>query len=279
MNYRHAYHAGHFADVFKHTLLIMLIDALLKKDTGFCYLDSHSGIGMYDLFSREAQKTKEYQTGIARVYNAAEKPKIIRKYLKIVEAANDNSKQLRFYPGSPCIVQALLRPQDKMILTELHSADALTLKQRFQQNKQVSVHTLDGYQALKAFLPPTLRRGLVLIDPPYEELNEFDSIINALKVALDRWSTGIYAIWYPVKSRQAIYQFERKLKKLAAKEILITELNLYPDDSPLALNGSGLAIINPPWQFANALTPVLHWLLTALDSTHKGSYRIEKILA
>lgn len=277
MNYRHAFHAGHFADVFKHVALILLLESLLTKDKPFCYLDTHAGTGRYDLKSREALKTKESETGIVELMGIkGKKPKVITQYLHLVSHFNE-SKQLRYYPGSPRIARSLLRPDDKMILTELHPEDARTLKNEFKHDKQTSVHLLDGYQGLKAFLPPNPRRGLVLIDPPFENPKEFDVLIKSLKMAIQRWSTGIYMVWYPVKTRYLITAFERKLKNLSAKEILIAELCLFPDDSPLALNGSGLAIINPPWQFEKKLQEVLPWLLTALDKNKIGHFRLDKI--
>lgn len=276
MNYRHLFHAGNFADVFKHTVLILILEYLLDKEKPFCYLDTHAGIGCYDLTSAAAKKTKEAETGILALHAVGDpKPKVIEKYLEIINSFNENKQVIR-YPGSPRIARAMLRPEDKMILTELHPTDAETLKAEFKYDKQVSVHLLDGYQALKAFLPPTPRRGLVLIDPPYEAPNEFDTLIKSLKMALNRWQTGIFAVWYPIKNRYLISEFERKLGRLPAKEILMTELSLYPDDSPLALNGSGLAIINPPWQLEKKLKEVLPWLLDKLDQQRRGKIRIEK---
>jgi 23S rRNA (adenine2030-N6)-methyltransferase len=167
MNYRHIYHAGNFADVFKHVLLVALIRSLLQKDKAFCFLDTHAGIGRYDLQSTQAQKCKEFVGGIAKIMQQEKPPALIADYLNCVKKTNANAPdQLQFYPGSPDIVKQLMRPQDRMILTELHDEDYLTLRRAFPHDKQVGVHLQDGYQALKAFLPPPERRGLVLIDPP-----------------------------------------------------------------------------------------------------------------
>lgn len=277
MNYRHAYHAGSFADVFKHILLMLVIESLLKKEKPFCYLDTHAGIGKYDLKSIEAEKTREFETGIGRLLLATTKvPQSVADYCQIVKNHNQNGV-LKWYPGSPRIVRPMLRPNDKMILTELHPIDCLTLKEEFKHDKQVAVHLLDGYQGLKAFLPPNPRRGVVLIDPPYEDANEFNLIVKNLLIALDRWSQGIFLIWYPVKNRYQITNFEQKLKKSHICNVLMTELNLYPDDAPLALNGSGMVVINPPWKLAQKLSEILPWLLHTLDKTGRGSYRIEHI--
>ncbi|MBA2653800.1 MAG: 23S rRNA (adenine(2030)-N(6))-methyltransferase RlmJ [Gammaproteobacteria bacterium] len=274
MNYRHAFHAGNFADVFKHICLILVIESLLAKEKPFCYIDTHAGIGKYDLTSIQAKKTGEFAAGIGTLMAIkGKKPTEIKHYLQIVKSMNKENS-LKYYPGSPRIVRALLRPEDKMILTELHPADYQLLKEEFKYDPQVGVHLQNGYQGLKAFLPPTPRRGVVLIDPPYEDKNEFDEIIKSLQMALMRWQ-GIYLIWYPVKNRIQINQFERNLKKLSLKNLLICELNLFPDDAPFALNGSGMVIVNPPWKLQEKLNEVLPQLLNILDSENRGNYRLE----
>lgn len=275
MNYRHIYHAGCFADVFKHIVVILILESLLNKDKPFCYIDTHSGIGKYDLKSTQAQKTKEYEVGIKEIFNSQiQKPAAIEKYLAIVSSLNSDNK-LRYYPGSPRFARALIRPGDKMILSELHAEDHQTLKQEFWADKQVAVHLSDGYLGLKAFLPPDPRRGMVLIDPPFEKIDEFHAIFKGLKTALERWQEGIYAVWYPIKKRGDITRFHSNLKRLNYKQILITELNLFPEDSPMGLNGSGLAIINPPFQLKQKLQQVVPWLLKVLDKHGHGNYKIE----
>lgn len=261
MNYRHIYHAGNFADVFKHSILTLLIQNLLRKDTPFCYLDTHAGIGVYNLLSILAQKTKEYELGIARILKCENHPAELDKYLAIVKKLNVNNMTISNYPGSPYIAYSLLRPIDRMILLELHHEDIFTLKEKFFNNKQVSVHHYDGYQGLKAFLPPKERRGLVLIDPPFEQPDEFEQIIAGLKVALTRWATGIYAIWYPIKDIKAVNQFKFNLHNLGIKNLLIKELIIEKyDTTSNAFRGCGMAIINPPWQFDQLVTPIISWL-------------------
>ncbi len=271
MNYRHIYHAGNFAEVLKHTVLIALLQALQKKDKGFCYIDTHAGAGLYDLKSVEAQKTQESVLGIQQLLKQNHFPTLVEDYLKIIKSINAApATTIRHYPGSPYFARQLLRPQDQMILCELHPPVFDSLKQLFRNDKQVAVHQQDGYQALKAFLPPPQRRGVVLIDPPFEQTKEFDTAVAAIKSALTRWETGIYALWYPIKEKYFRTYVRQQLTKLNAKEILIAELSIFPDDVPVALNGCGMAIINPPYQLDEALKPLLPWLWQALSPEGLG---------
>lgn len=276
MNYRHIYHAGNFCDVFKHVVLVGLIQALLRKDKPFCYIDTHAGTGFYDFFSSEAQKSQEFQEGILPVLKQqTNRPALVEDYLSIVKSFNSNPTKLQYYPGSPCIAHSLLRENDRMVLTELHTSDYEKLKQQFLRDKQVGVHHHDAYQALKAFLPPLERRGLVLMDPSFEQPDEFKQVIHTLKQAFMRWSTGIYAIWYPVKNQHARKQFLNALRKSTAEEILLVELNIYPTDVSDRLNGSGMAIINPPWQLDKTLKAVLPWLWSVLSPKQLGGYEVK----
>lgn len=278
MNYRHIYHAGSFADIFKHVVLITLLEAMQRKDKPFCFLDTHAGIGCYDLQSKEAKKTKEYSSGIEQIVKQYKQaPAEIETLLTIVQSVNKDlakDQSPHFYPGSPRIARYFLRSQDRMILTELHPQDALQLKNEFYKDPQVAVHNQDGYLALKAFLPPKERRGLVLIDPPYEQEGEADSIIRNLKLALQRWESGVYAIWYPIKEKRFIHNLCRKLRVLNLDKMLLTELTIYPEDSPLSLNGSAMVIINPPWQLEERLKILLPWLWEALSPQKSGGFRV-----
>ncbi len=278
MNYRHGYHAGSFTDVFKHAILVSLIKSLLQKDTPLCYLDTHAGAGFYDLFSETAKKSKEFASGIAKIFHEQNPPASLKPYLSCVQRINTRLSHsvvssLRYYPGSPSIIRYFLRAQDRMVLTELHPQECLVLKNEFAAKKQASVHLLDGYQGLKAFLPPKERRGLILIDPPYERPNELAHIISVLPTVLKRFSTGVYAIWYPIKDRPTIDQFHRALKETIQQPLLITELSIYPENSPLHLNGSGIAIINPPWQLDKQILEYLPWLWKVLSLHKQGQYR------
>jgi 23S rRNA (adenine2030-N6)-methyltransferase len=207
MNYRHAFHAGNFADVFKHTILVGLLQALKEKPAPFCYLDTHAGAGRYDLRGVEAARTGEAESGIVRLLGAqAEAPPLLRAYLDLIAALNlagYSGHAIAIYPGSPLIASHLLRPSDRAVLCELQGEEAAALKALFAGDARIGVHQRDGYAALAALLPPKERRGLVLIDPPFEaQEGEFCAIEAALKSAYARWPTGIYAIWYPIKPRR-----------------------------------------------------------------------------
>lgn len=275
MNYRHIYHAGNFADVFKHCVLIMLVQSLFKKDSPILFLDTHAGVGEYDLTSEIAQKTREYENGIARIYELPNCPSVIQLYQNIVHTFNSHTKTLHFYPGSPLILRKLMRAQDCMILTELHQEDIQTLKRYFYQDQQVAVHHTNGYQGLKAFLPPKHGRGLILIDPPFEEKNEFAQIIAGLQIASKRFPSGIYLIWYPIKDPIAVKDFYAKLKSIKCKNILIIESAISKNIMDLGLTNCGLAIVNAPWKFEADLKPIISWLgnTIALDSTGKCSIK------
>lgn len=279
MNYRHGYHAGSFTDIFKHAILVSLIKSLLQKNTAICYLDTHAGAGYYDLFAEAAQKSLEFESGIAKIFYENNVPTLIHQYLGCVQKINarfSGSKfsSLRYYPGSPSIMRYFLRPQDRMIMTELHPQEYQLLRRDFVGTRQASVHLLDGYQGLKAFLPPKERRGLILIDPPYERPNELADLALVLPIALKRFATGVYAIWYPIKDRVAVDHFHRSLKETIQKPILIAELSIYPENSPLHLNGSGMAIINPPWQLDEQILEYLPWLWEHLSIQHQGQYQV-----
>jgi len=278
MNYRHSYHAGSFADVFKHVALVALIRALENKPKPFCYLDTHAGAGRYDLQAENAQKTQEFATGVLRLWQLTALPEFMQDYWSVIVKANQQQSYLRCYPGSPYIVRQLLRPKDRMILTELHPEEAAALKQEFFRDKQVAIHHLAAYQALKAFLPPPQHRGLVFIDPPFEQSDEFARIIESLKMALQRWSSGIYAIWFPIKERKRVTQFYHELKQISGHKILSMEFGIYPEDSPLGLNASGMVIVNPPWKIEEQLMLTLPWLWQSLSPNRLGGENIKWLL-
>ena len=276
MNYRHIYHAGNFCDVFKHVVLTALTTSLLRKEAGFCFLDTHAGIGCYDLSAREAQRNPEFQHGIAKVRAALHPPPLVQQYLECVAAVNEpKAKTLQYYPGSPAIVRQYLRSQDRMVLCELHPADCETLKQTFEGDRQTFVHCQDGYQGLKAFLPPKERRGLVLIDPPYEKPNEFMDVPQYLAQAVKRWDTGIYALWYPIKHIENLPPFYAALSAEITKPMLSIELSIFPENIEQSLNGNGLIIVNPPWQFEEQIQAVLPWLWQILSPEKQGRHSVK----
>jgi 23S rRNA (adenine2030-N6)-methyltransferase len=265
MNYRHGFHAGNFADVVKHSLLAMLLEALNRKPAPWAYLDTHAGAGAYDLHSEAAQRTGEALGGIGRLWPVRGKlPAAAERLCRIVAALNPDLTEgtlPRVYPGSPRVAAALARDEDRLFLAELHPEEAYLLRGELQGNKTVAIHERDGYEMLQALTPPKQRRGLVLIDPPYEKANEFETAAAALITAYKHWPTGVYALWYPIKDDSARRRFLRRLEQSSLRKILLTELHL---PSQEGLSGTGMLIVNPPWQFdtearecLTALTPIL----------------------
>ncbi|TPN79574.1 23S rRNA (adenine(2030)-N(6))-methyltransferase RlmJ [Mesorhizobium sp. CU2] len=266
MNYRHAYHAGNFADVVKHAVLTRLVEYLKQKDKAFRVIDTHAGIGRYDLASVEAGKTGEWQSGIGRVFEAALEPKaaaLLTPYLEAVRAQNPDG-ELRRYPGSPVLVRHLLRKQDRLTAVELHPEDAERLKSVFAADFQTRVIELDGWLALGAQVPPKEKRGLVLIDPPFEEQGEFSRLVEGLQKAHRRWPGGLYALWYPIKDRKAVNAFRTALKEAGIPKILDIAFDVRPVSNEPSLDGSGLVVVNPPYTLEGelrTLLPALHKLL------------------
>jgi 23S rRNA (adenine2030-N6)-methyltransferase len=283
MNYKHAFHAGNHADVLKHIVLLALLDALKRKQAPFFVLDTHAGRGRYLLAAPESRKTGEADAGILRLMGEAKMPEVVERYLRAVEA-NNPVGALIAYPGSPLLVAQSLREQDRLAACELQPEEAAALKELFAHDPRVAVHARDGYAAIKAMLPPkqgTTRfaRGLVLIDPPYEvQDDEYPQIVSTVRDALERWPQATYAIWYPIKQRRTLQPFFRKAAALPAKSVLLAELQIRADDSPLRLNGSGLLVLNPPWQFDQQLAPALPLLKKALGETGAGT-RLEWLRA
>ncbi|WP_192256390.1 23S rRNA (adenine(2030)-N(6))-methyltransferase RlmJ [Mesorhizobium silamurunense] len=266
MNYRHAYHAGNFADVVKHAVLGRLVEYLKQKDKAFRVIDTHAGIGRYDLASVEAGKTGEWQGGIGRLLGATLEPQaaaLLRPYLEAVRAENPDGG-IRRYPGSPLIVRHLLRKQDRLTAIELHSEDAARLKAVFAGDFQTRVIELDGWLALGAHLPPKEKRGLVLVDPPFEEGGEFPRLVENLRRAHRRWPGGIYALWYPIKDRKAVAAFRAALKATGIPKLLDIGFDIRPASSEPSLDGSGLVVVNPPFTLESelrAMLPALHRVL------------------
>ena len=269
MNYRHAFHAGNHADVLKHIVLLALCDTLVAKP-GACFaLDTHAGRGLYRLDGEAAGKTGEALDGIARLQAEAPHEPLVQRYLAAVRACRQRHGA-HAYPGSPWLLAHALRAQDRIAACELHPEEAHVLREQFAGDPRVAVHQRDGYAALKALLPPRhgetrFGRGLVLVDPPYEaQLDEFDIALAALREALARWPQGMVALWYPIKQRRALAAIQRRFAALEAKSILQAELLVRPDDSPLRMNGSGMLLLNPPWQFDRTLAPALEAIRAAL---------------
>lgn len=259
MNYRHLYHAGNFADIFKHLILIELLNALKRKATPFCVLDTHAGVGLYDLYSEAPQKTQEYLAGVAKFIDAKHPISSATILQAIIHHYNSDGK-LRYYPGSPHIIKSQLRAHDRLIACELHAEDVIALKASFKMDKQVAVHCQNGFLAMKAFLPPKEKRGLVFIDPPYEQETEWQAIIDSITLAQKHFYAGCYAIWYPIKSNTKLHTIESQLKKATQHEILKVEFLCLPNDVANRLNGCGMLIINPPWQIDHEIKSILQYL-------------------
>lgn len=283
MNYRHAFHAGNHADVLKHLVLLAMVDALKRKDAPFFVLDTHAGRGHYLLGGAESRKTSEADEGVFKLAGVPRLPELAERYLRAVQA-NNPVGALVAYPGSPLLVAQAMRAQDRLAACELQPEEAAALKAVFNHDDRVAVHARDGYAAMKALLPPRagnqrIARGLVLIDPPYEAQDaEYPAITAALRDALERWPAATYAVWYPIKQRRSLLPFFRKMAALPSKGAFVAELQVRPDDSPLRLNGSGMLVINPPWQLDEALAPVLPVLAASLGETG-ASHRLEWLRA
>lgn len=276
MNYRHIYHAGNFADVLKHAVLARIITYLKRKDKAFRVIDSHAGAGLYDLSSTEAQKTGEWQFGIQRLFDA-ELPKdvahLLEPYLSVVRDLNPHGR-IESYPGSPIIARALFRKQDRLSAIELHPADAEKLKQVFDGDHQTRVTALDGWLALGAHLPPKERRGLVLVDPPFEKDGEYDRLVDGLARACGRWQSGTYCLWYPVKTGAPVAGFHNKLRAVSVAPVLCAELHVYEEGETTGLSGSGVVIVNPPYILESELKTLLPVLEECLGRTKRSSHRI-----
>ncbi len=276
MNYRHAYHAGNFADVLKHTVLFALIEALQIKSAPLCYVETHAGSGSYALDAAEARKTGEHQQGIARVVAADKLPPLLQRWRASILAIPGNETGLARFPGSPLQVARLLRPGDSAQLCELHPDEAAKLRSLFRGNRQVHVHERDGYAALKALLPPAEKRGLVLIDPPYEAQEaEYKLLAAALKSALQRWPTGVYALWYPIKLRSQVQPFLHSLQRSTARRVLRAEILLHADNNALRLNGAGMVVLNAPWNLDDILRESLRSLPGLLQQDEPAQWKLE----
>jgi 23S rRNA (adenine2030-N6)-methyltransferase len=259
MNYRHSFHAGNFADVMKHIVLTRIIEYLKLKDKAFRVIDTHAGSGVYALSEGDAARTGEWRGGIEKLLNAKLEGKteeLLLPYLLSVQAQNGSGK-LETYPGSPKITRYLLRKQDRLTAIELHPKDAKLLAKAFEGDFQTRIIELDGWLSLGAHLPPKEKRGLVLIDPPFEEPGEFERLVEGLQKAHGRWPGGIYALWYPVKDRDAVMRFHEALRRTGTAKILRAELMIRGGSDEQRLDGCGMIIVNPPFPLESELKLIL----------------------
>jgi 23S rRNA (adenine2030-N6)-methyltransferase len=275
MNYRHIYHAGNFADVLKHAVLARLVVYMQQKDKAFRVLDTHAGIGVYDLSSEEAQKTGEWQDGIGRLLEAELSPKakaLLSPYLDAVRELNPKGP-VTVYPGSPKLARMLFRPQDRLSAMELHPDDYRALARLFEGDFQARVTELDGWLALGAHLPPKEKRGIVLVDPPFEKDGEYLRIADGLAKAYRRFATGTYCLWYPIKKGAPIEEFHQALQDLEIPKMLCAELLVRSDRDITGLTGSGLVIVYPPFTLKDELHTLLPELKKILGVDRYASQR------
>lgn len=289
MNYRHAFHAGNFADVVKHIVLTRILLHLHDKPTAFRVIDTHAGAGRYDLTGAEARRGGEWKGGIGRLLSAkldGKAASLIAPYLDIVHAFNpsiangasaaEGAENLTVYPGSPLVARALLRPQDRLTACEIEPGARSALIDALRRDTQARVVDLDGWTALKAFVPPKERRGLVVVDPPYEARDEFDCLAETFTAAFARWATGIYLVWYPVKDPRAGVKLARRLGEHTSG-LLRLEISVAPPSPNGPLTAAGLLIVNPPWKLADELRALMPAVTAALGQEgDKGAFRLEQ---
>jgi 23S rRNA (adenine2030-N6)-methyltransferase len=292
MNYRHHFHAGNFADVMKHVVLVQLLRALQRKPAGFLYLDTHAGRGRYDLAAAATgdslARQPEWPQGIGRLWTHTDLPIAVTDYLALVRDCDQRGGNLaagpRYYPGSPWIVRGVLRAQDRMALCEKHPAECAALRDEFPPPRRagdafrVSVHEMDGYVALRAMLPPPERRALVLIDPPFEAADEFAQVARALGDGLRRFPAGVFALWYPLTERARVEEFFGAVRALRPPPTLAVELTIAGEHAAMKMKGCGLLVLNPPWQFDRAIEPALTTLAELLAQSPGGGSRLDWIV-
>ena len=279
LSYRHAFHAGNHADVLKHLVLVQLTRYLTQKDKPFWVVDTHAGAGAYALDSAHASKLAEYREGVGRLWERKDHPPAVADYMALVRRLNP-SGGLKVYPGSPFFALWTLREQDRLRLFELHSKDARLLAENFAHaGKQVVVSPTDGFAGLKALLPPPPRRGLVLIDPSYEEKQDYDRVVKALKEGLSRFSGGTYALWYPQLTRLEAHELPQRLKRLPAKWLHVALRVREPAKDGFGMHGSGMFVINPPWTLHDTLSGVMPYLVSTLGSDSGAGYVLEQSAA
>ena len=279
LSYLHAYHAGNFADVLKHSILIHTLDYLAQKPKPYFYLDTHSGPGLYKLSDSESQKNEEYLNGIAPLWQSKNLPPPIVRYKQVIQQCNqeNNSQNLEYYPGSPWIAANLTQEFDRLNFCELHPRESESLANNFQHDHRIKQFNQDGFQRAITSLPPKERRGMVLIDPPYEIKQDYERVVEVLITSHKRFATGTYAIWYPVVKRQTIQKMLNDIQHSGIRNIQLFELGLQPDTSERGMTSSGMIVINPPWTLWQAMEESLPFLAKQLGG-EKGVYQIKQLV-
>jgi 23S rRNA (adenine2030-N6)-methyltransferase len=277
VNYHHEFHAGNFADVFKHAVLCRILHHLRGKPAAFRVIDTHAGAGLYDLTGEKAARGGEWQGGIGKLMAAQISETVavlLSPYLEVVRAMNERDR-LRTYPGSPALARAWLRPQDRLIACELEPKAAIALSRNLRGDVRIKTLAIDGWIALNAYVPPKERRGVVLVDPPFEADNDFRRLASGLSAAQRKWATGIYVLWYPIKGRAEPDALAKRLRRLALTKVLRAELLVAPLADPTRLNGAGMIVVNPPWALENELCSMLPALAGMLGHEGKGKFRVD----
>ena len=276
LSYRHAFHAGNHADVLKHFIEVQLLGYLAHKDKPFWFIDTHAGAGCYELDKGYALQNAEYESGIACLWEREDLPARLADYVSLVKRINPDGK-LKLYPGSPLIALELLRKQDRMRLFELHPTDSEILQQNISgHGAQVLIQREDGFDALKSLLPPPPRRALVLVDPPYEDKQDYRRVVTALHEGLRRFANGIYAVWYPQLQRNDAKRLPEQLMQLPVKSWLNVTLSVQsPSQDGFGMHGSGMFIFNPPWLLHGRLQEIMPYLVKVLGQKGEGSFQLE----
>jgi 23S rRNA (adenine2030-N6)-methyltransferase len=277
LSYRHAFHAGNFADVLKHSVLTLVFEYMTRKEKGFYYIDSHSGAGMYSLADEYAQKTGEFKDGIAKLINQVELPEALIDYINIIKSFNEDG-ELDYYPGSPAIAKYFDRRQDSAHLFELHPTDIQLLSDYCQRWHKSHVNQSDGYQGVLSLLPPPSRRGIVLIDPPYELKEDYSKAVTTIINAYKKFATGTYILWYPVVKRELIEKMQSQFSQSTLKNVLQVEYCQLEDTDEYGMTGTGLFIVNPPWQLNNQLSEILPFIKEKLGNT-QSHFILKQLIA
>ena len=277
LSYQHAYHAGNFADVLKHIVLVQVLNYLKTKDKPLCYIDTHAGSGDYKLHSGPAQKNQEYLCGIGNLWQHETLPDCVANYVNLIKH-NNLSGHLSHYPGSPLLAAQLLGKNDRLFLYELHTTESRLLVDAVKKDKRIKTFRTDGLKDSLGLLPPKEHRGLILIDPSYEIKDEYKAVVDALQAMHKRFASGCYLLWYPVVARKRNAYMERALKESGIANIQLFELGIQPDSEEFGMTACGMIVINPPWTLLADMQDSLPWLAKTLGEGQQGYYRIEQLV-
>jgi 23S rRNA (adenine2030-N6)-methyltransferase len=277
LSYRHSFHAGNFADVLKHLILIKILEYLGKKEKPFCCIDTHAGPGDYALDAEFALKNREFENGIARLWQRNDLPDSVANYVSVIKKFN-STESLNRYPGSPLIIKQFLRNKDSLFLYELHSTEIQLLNAVVNRDRRIKVFHADGLKNAVGLLPPKEHRGLVLIDPSYEIKSDYNLVVETLIQMHKRFATGTYALWYPVVERNRNQQLEKAIKTSGLKNVQLFELGIKTDTHEHGMTASGMIVVNPPWTLVSEMQQTLPWLANTLGIDGAGKYRIETLV-